>query len=237
MDDPGRPVSIADYESVGKLSSAMSDHANEIFESLSARGKRICEVMFKAITEKSQDNRGLRNPMSVSTIKYIAGCSGDEMFEVIDKFRHSSASFISPLPDIILTDDSIIDLSQETLIKLWDRSKDWVEEEAASANMYLRLSEASAMYQQGKTGLWKLPDLQMAINWREQFKPTLAWAERYNPAFERAMVYLRTSEKKYIEEEANKLRLQKKRVRKIRIIASGLAIVALISIGYTVLCH
>ena len=232
MDEPARPVSIADYESAGKLSNAMSDHANEIYESLSTRGKRICEVMFRAITEKGQDNRGLRNPMSVSTIKYIAGCSGDELLDVIDKFRHSSASFISPLPDIILTDDSIIDLSQEILIKLWDRSRDWVEEEAASANMYLRLSEASAMYQQGKTGLWKLPDLQMAINWREQFKPTLAWAERYNPAYERAMVYLRTSEKKYIEEEANKLRLQKKRVRKIRIIASGLAIVALLSIGY-----
>ena len=46
------------------------------------------------------------------------------------------------------------------------------------------------------------------------------------------MVYLRTSERKYIEEEANKLRLQKKRVRKIRIIASGLAIIALLSIGY-----
>ena len=233
MNEPGRPVSVADYESVGKLSSAMSDHANEIYERLSTRGRRICEVMFKAITEKSQDNRGLRNPMTVSAIRYIAGCSGDELIEVIDKFRHSSESFISPLPDVVLTDDTVIDLSQEILIKLWERSRDWVEEEASSASMYLRLSEASAMYQQGKTGLWKLPDLQLAINWREQFKPTLAWAERYNPAFERAMVYLRTSERKYIEEEANKLRLQKKRVRKIRIIASGLAIIALLSIVYT----
>ena len=98
--------------------------------------------------------------------------------------------------------------------------------------MYLRLSEASAMYQQGKTGLWKPPDLQLALNWREQLKPTLAWAERYNPAFERAMVYLRTSERKYIEEEANKLRLQKKRVRKISIIASGLGLIAILAIGY-----
>ena len=61
----------------------------------------------------------------------------------------------------------------------------------------------------GKTGLLKPPDLQLAINWREQRMPGLAWAERYNPAFERAMVYLRTSEKKYIEEETNKQRLQK----------------------------
>ena len=106
-------------------------------------------------------------------------------------------ALLLPCRILPLTDDSVIDLSQEILIKLWDRLRDWVEEEAASARMYLRLSEASAMYQQGKTGLWKPPDLQLAINWREQYKPTLAWAERYNPAFERAMVYLRTSERKY----------------------------------------
>jgi hypothetical protein len=232
IDEPGSPVSIADYEAVGKLGNAMSDHANEVYEELTIRGKKICEVMFKTITEKSMDYRGLRNPSSVSAIRNIAGCTGDELFEVIEKCRHPSRCFITPLPNIPLTDDSVIDLSQEILIRLWDRLKEWVDEEAASAGMYIRLSEASAMYQQGKTGLWKPPDLQLAINWREQRKPTLAWAERYNPAFERAMVYLRTSERKYIEEEANKLRLQKKRVRKIRIIASGLGLIALIAIGY-----
>jgi hypothetical protein len=232
LDEPGRPISLADYESVGKLSNAMSDHANEVYEELSSKGKKICEVMFKAITEKSLDYRGLRNPLSVSAIRYIAGCTGEELSEVIEKFRHSSGCFITPLPNIPLTDDSVIDLTQEILIRLWDRLRDWVDEEATSAGIYIRLSEASAMYQQGKTGLLKPPDLQLAINWRDQRKPTLAWAERYNPAFERAMVYLRTSERKYIEEEANKLRLQKKRVRKIRIIASGLAVIALFAIGY-----
>lgn len=232
VDEPGRPVSLADYESAGKLSSALSDHANEFYEELSIRGKKICEVMFKAITEKSQDSRGLRNPLSVSTIRSIAGCTNDELSEVIEKFRQLSGCFITPLPDIPIADDTIIDLSQEILIKLWDRSRDWVEEEAASARMYLTLSDTSAMYQQGKTGLLKPPDLQLAIIWREQRMPALAWAERYNPAFERAMVYLRTSEKKYIEEETNKLRLQKKRIRKIRFIASGSGLIALIAIGY-----
>jgi hypothetical protein len=232
MNEPGRPVSISDYEAVGKVSNAMSDHAEEIYDGLSNRGKKICEIIFRTITEKSQDNRGLRNPSGLSTIRYIAGCPGDELVEVIEKFRHSSACFITPLSEITLTDESVIDLSQEILIRLWDRARDWVEEEAISARMYLRLSEASAMYQQGKTGLWKPPDLQLAINWREQYQPTLAWAERYNPAFERAMVYLRTSERKYIEEEANKLRLQKRRVRRIRNIASGLGVIALLAVGY-----
>ncbi|MBK7712743.1 MAG: hypothetical protein IPJ37_18630 [Bacteroidales bacterium] len=232
MDDPGRPVSTSDYDAVGNLNMAMEKHAEETFEALTIREKMICEVMFRTITEKSPDSRGFRNPSSVSTIKNIACCTSEEIYDVIEKFRHPSVCFITPLHWLTLKDESMVDLSQEILIKLWDRLNDWVDEEASSSRIYLRLSEASAMYQQGKTGLWKPPDLQLAINWREKYKPTLAWAERYNPAFERAMVYLRTSERKFIEEEANKIILQKKRVRTIRNIASGLGVIALVAISY-----
>jgi hypothetical protein len=234
LGETGRPINLADYESVGKLNRAMCDQADEAYEELTPRGKKICEVMFKAITEKGSDNRGLRNPTPVSTIRYVAGCSYEELFEVIEKFRVPSRSFVTPRQNISLTEETVIDLSQEILIRLWDRLRDWVDEEASSARMYLRLSEASAMYQQGKTGLWKPPDLQLGINWREQRKPTLAWAERYNPAFERAMVYLRTSERKNIEEEAIRLRLQRRRIKKIRIVASVFGMAALISVGYMV---
>jgi WD40 repeat protein len=98
--------------------------------------------------------------------------------------------------------------------------------------MYLRLSEASAMYQQGKTTLWRPPDLQLAINWRDHQKPTLTWAERYDPAFERAMVYLRTSEKEYLAEEENKILLQKRRMQRVKIVAMIVGGAAVISIGF-----
>ena len=35
-------------------------------------------------------------------------------------------------------------------MRLWDRLREWVDDEAASVQMYLRLSEASAMYPAGK---------------------------------------------------------------------------------------
>ena len=233
--EPDRMINLDDYEASGKLSNALSDHADQLYDELSQQGKRICEVLFKAITEKSSERRGVRNPVSVNTIKYIAACADDELIDLIEKFRHSSNCFITTLNNEPLTDNAVIDLSQDILVNQWDRLHKWVDEESASARTYLTLSEASAMYQQGKIGLWKQPDLQVAINWREQFNPTLAWAERYNPAFERAMVYLRTSERKYVEEEANKIRVQKSRVRRIRIIASGLGLIAMIALGYMIL--
>jgi WD40 repeat protein len=232
LDEPGRPISFTDYDAVGTMSDAMSRHANEAFEELDPRGKEICEKMFKTITEKGTDNKGIRHPSSVKTIKTIVQCTSDELFDVIEKFRVPSRSFITPRQDVPLNEDSIIDLSHESLMRLWSRLREWVDEEASSVQMYMRLSEASAMYQQGKTSLWRPPDLQLAINWRDQHKPTLAWAQRYDPAFERAMVYLRTSERTFLDEEESKIRLQKRQIRRTKIIAIILGTAAMISIGF-----
>lgn len=232
LDEPGRPISFTDYDSVGTMSGAMSRHANEAYEELDIRGREICEKTFRTITEKGADNKGIRHPSSVKSIKTVIQCTSEELFEVVEKFRITSRSFITPRQNVPLTDDSIIDLSHESLMRLWDRLKEWVDDEAASVQMYLRLSEASAMYQQGKTTLWRPPDLQLAVNWRDQHKPVLAWAERYNPAFERAMVYLRTSEKEYQLEEENKIMLQKRQLKRAKIIAIILLSAAIISVGF-----
>jgi len=232
LDEPDRPLSFTDYDAVGTMSDAMSRHANEAYEELDKRGKEICEKMFKSITEKGTDNKGVRHPSSVSTIKSVLQCTSEELFIVVEKFRIPSRSFITPRQGFPLTEDSIIDLSHESLMRLWDRLREWVENEAAAVQMYLRLSEASAMYQQGKTSLWRPPDLQLAINWRDQHKPTLTWAQRYDPAFERAMVYLRTSETAFLDEEESKIRLQKRQIRRAKIVTIILGTAAIISIGF-----
>jgi WD40 repeat protein len=232
MDEPERPISKSDYVAVGTMSDAMSMHANEAFEELSPRGREICERMFKTITEKGSDNKGIRHPSSIKTIRTIAGCTAEELFVVVEKFRVPSRSFITPRYNVPLSDESIIDVSHESLMRLWGRLREWVDDEASSVQMYLRLSEASALYQKGKTSLWRPPDLQIAINWRDQHKPTLAWAERYDPAFERAMVYLRTSEKEFLDEEQNKIRLQKRQLKRTRIVAGILLGASIISLGF-----
>ena len=210
MGEMERPLGTEDYESVGTISDAMSLHANEAYNELDQRSREICSSLFRTITGKGTDNKGFRSPETIEKISVIAGCEEQELISVIEKFRLPGRSFLVPGHNIPLKEESVIDISHESLINLWDRLRNWVNEEAASIQMYRRLSEASAMYQQGKTSLLRQPDLQMAINWREINKPTLSWAERYNPAFERAMMYLRTSEKAWIEEEENKVKIQKR---------------------------
>ena len=111
-------------------------------------------------------------------------------------------------------------------MRVWDRLRGWVEEETNSVQMYMRLSEAASMYQLGKTGLWRPPDLHLALNWKRTQKPTLAWAKKYNPAFEKVMVFLDASEKKFNQEEQNKVKLQKRTLSRTRRFALTMIIAA-----------
>ncbi|PLX14833.1 MAG: hypothetical protein C0597_09500 [Marinilabiliales bacterium] len=232
--DKNQPINISDYEAIGRMEKALSEHANEAFDELNEEQKWICESMFKTITEKGNDNRGIRHPTSIKDIASISKAPVDQVIDVIDPFRAAGRSFITPSQEIPIDEDSIIDLSHESLMRIWNKLKVWVEEEWDAVQMYMRLSEASEMYQVGSTGLWRPPDLQLALNWREKQKPTLDWAQRYNPAFERAMVYLETSDKDFRAEEENKVKLQKRQLRRSKIFAIVLGSAAIVAMGLTV---
>jgi hypothetical protein len=233
--DTNFPIGITEYEAIGRLERALSNHANDAFYELTLEQKRTCEVVFKSLTEKGADNRGVRRPTSVKELATIAETSVEEVISVVEVFRQKGRTFLTPSPELPLNEESLVDISHESLMRVWDKLKIWVEDEANAVKMYLRLAESADLYSEGKANLWGPPDLQLAISWREKQKPNLAWASRYHPAFERTMVYLQTSEDEYIAEEENKIRLQKRAIRRSRIVALVLGTAAIISIGLGIL--
>lgn len=232
--EEGEPMDLRHYNAVGKVSQALSQHANELYESLSTREKEIAEVMFKSITEKTDDNKGRRRPIKLSLLAELADASEEEVIEVVEHFRKPGRSFLMPAHYIPLTGDSVIELSHESLMRIWNKLHAWVEEEFESAQMYKRLSDAAAMYQIGKTGLWRPPDLQLALNWQKKQRPTREWAQRYDEAFERAIVFLDTSRITYEAELKNQEMLQKRVLRRARVTAIVLGVAALVAILFFV---
>jgi WD40 repeat protein len=226
--EPGTALRLRDYEAAGKMENALSMHANEAFEALTEEGKRICKSMFRTLTEKSTDNKGIRHPATIKEIADVAQAQIDEVIKVINEFRSRGRSFVTPSENIELNEYTVIDISHESLMRVWDRLKGWVEEETNSVQMYLRLSEAASLYQLGKTSLWRPPDLQLALNWKKTQLPSLAWAKKYNPAFEKVMVFLDASEKKFLQEEQNKIKLQRRTLNRTRRFASVMGFTAII---------
>lgn len=230
--EQGEPMDIRHYNAVGRIEQALSQHANEAYDELSARDKEIAEIVFKNITEKNQDNQGMRRPGRISEIAELAGATGEEVIYVVDQFRKPGRSFLMPGSQVLLADHSLVEISHESMMRIWTRLSGWVDDEFESSQMYKRLSDASAMYQIGRTGLWRPPDLQLALNWQKKQNPTRTWAQRYDEAFERAIVFLDTSRITYEAELKNQEMLQKRMLRRARVTNIVLSLAFLVAMVF-----
>ena len=171
-----------------------------------ARQQQICEKLFKALTDKATDPRGVRRPTTLGTLCALADATAAEVTEVIDVFRKPSRSFLMPPAGEALETETVIDISHESLMRVWERLKTWADEEAQSAQIYRRLADTAARHAAGKAGLWRDPDLQLALGTgRSAKRPNATWASRYGTEeeFELVRKFLRAS-----EEQAAELRQQ-----------------------------
>lgn len=226
---PDEPLSLEDYQKIGTMEKALSMHAEEAYLELKTDGqKKICELLFRALTDKGSDARGIRRPSVLKDIAALANVSIDEVIEVIDVFRKPGRAFLMPSAEVKLTPDSIIDISHESIMRVWKRLMDWLDIENDSAKIYERLSSAAMLYEEGKGGVWRDPELQVAWNWKQEHKPNKAWADRYNQVFEKSMNFLDYSKQQHQLAIKHKEQRQKRRLRQAR---QFVVIVSLIAIG------
>jgi WD40 repeat protein len=227
-------VDLKHYEAIGTMTEALSQHANEAYDELSEEQKHICEVLFKAITEKRGENFGIRRPTRLNEIAAIADVPEAAVVEVIDKFREQGRSLLTPAHGATITPKSMVDISHESLMRIWVRLKNWVDDEAEAVQMYTRLADAATMYQVGKAGLWRPPDLQLALNWQAKHKPTLVWGQRYNPAFERTLIFLEYSRKEWETEQRIKEMEQKAKLRRARVFGIIMGVATVICLFFLI---
>ncbi|HYJ86261.1 MAG TPA: hypothetical protein VEW46_09415 [Pyrinomonadaceae bacterium] len=216
----GDAIDLCCADAVGGMAQALSRHADEAFSELPNDHHRVvAEKLFKALTEKGPDNREIRRPITLGEICAVTGAGKKEVATVIETFRRPGRSFLMPPPTVALESESLIDISHESLIRGWARLKEWVEEEARSSRVYRRLAETAVLHREGGAGLWRDPDLQIALNWREQGKPNEVWARRYHPEFALAGNFLDESvEARDAQVAADEAR-RRKEIRRSRLTA------------------
>jgi WD40 repeat protein/energy-coupling factor transporter ATP-binding protein EcfA2 len=227
-----QPLELLHYEAVGTISSALSLHAEEIFNELKKDElKNDTERLFKALTDLGADKRSTRRPTTFADILKVTNSSKNDLIEIIDQFRAPGRAFLMPPHYVPIQPGTVIDISHESFMRVWGRLKDWVDEETKSAELYLRLSKSAELYQQGKSGLWTNPELEIAVKWKQKNKPNPYWADRYDPGFERAIEFLDYSKKESdfeILKKENRQKRELSRARKIVIILSTASIISIL---------
>ncbi len=228
----GKAVDICCYQAVGGMSDALSHHADEAFGELpDDRHREVAEKLFKALTEKGFDNREIRRPITLCEICEITASTESEVKTVVETFRQPGRSFLMPPFGVPLNSDSLIDISHESLIRGWGRLREWVDEEARSARIYRRLAETAVLYQTGAAGLWRDPDLQIALEWREKGNPNEVWARRYHPEFQLAQTFLDTSVEVRDKELEFEQTRQRREIKRARTTAGVMLAAFLVSLG------
>src|SRR5207302_6087115 len=228
----GEPIDLRHYEEVGTMTQALSRHADEAYDELpDERRRALAEKVFKSLTEKGPDNREIRRPTRIGEICAIAAASAAEVIAVIEPFRRPGRSFLMPPATTALTEESLIDISHESLIRGWERLRKWVDEEARSANIYRRIADTALLHGEGRAGLWHDPALALALRWRDENRPNAVWAEHYHPAFETAMKFLDDSKASNEAEIAERERTRREEVRRTRIFATVFGVLFLIAAG------
>ncbi|MGQ0764013.1 MAG: nSTAND1 domain-containing NTPase [Acidobacteriota bacterium] len=229
----GEPIDLRHYEAVGTMTEALSRHADEAYAELpNDRSRALAEKLFKSLTEKGSDNREIRRPTRVSEIAAIAEATPAQVIPVIEPFRQQGRSFLMPPASVALDENSLIDISHESLIRGWTRLRKWVDEEARSANIYRRIADTALLHREGRAGLWHDPDLALALRWREENRPNATWAQHYHPEFETAMAFIDASKTAKEAEIAERERARIRKARQTRIVATVFAVLFFIAAGF-----
>jgi energy-coupling factor transporter ATP-binding protein EcfA2 len=233
-------LDLEHYQATGGMGEALSRHADEVYGELpDAEHKRIAEKLFKSLTEKVDANRGIRRPMQLAELHEICGGEESHLREVLNAFRKTGCTFLMPAGEVKIKIKTVIDISHESLMRAWRSLRNWVDEEAQSAKIYRRLADTATLYHEDKAGLYRDPDLQISLSWREESRPNKTWANRYYPGFESAMAFLDQSQEEAEREEREREEARQREVAQAKALAKARARTATIfkfaCVGVTIL--
>ena len=192
--DQTKALDLDDYRATGGMTEALSKHAEEVFSSLpSDRHRWIAEKLFKSLTEKVEEGRGIRKPMKFKDLCAVIADDPEKIRHVIDEYRAPGRTFLMPTAETEIKATTNIDISHESLMRVWAKLRTWVDDEAQSARIYQRLADTAQLNQLGKAGLYREPELSIARAWLTANQPNASWAGQYKGNFDAAMGYLQMS--------------------------------------------
>jgi formylglycine-generating enzyme required for sulfatase activity len=127
---------------------------------------------------------------------------------------------------------TVIDISHESLMRVWERLKRWGDEEARSARRYRRLAETAELHAAGDASLLGDLELQVALDWRDRNQPNQTWAMQYGPAFEPVMHFLEASKVARDERRKAAETTALAKVRRTKAVIGALALTVMVLIGW-----
>ena len=171
---------------------SLNFQAQNIYESLSAPLQKLAERVFRCLTTTDK-GREVRRPTTVAAICKIAGAAPEEVHAVMSAFAKKKPPLLFFSTGNDLTDDTMVDITSESLIRQWKLLKEWVHREAESADRFARLVQAAELHSddQSNSSLWGNPEVEYVFRRSLEECWTSHWGDQYHQGFAEAMAFLK----------------------------------------------
>jgi len=125
---------------------AIDIHAEEIFLQLEPQQQNLAEELFLALTER-RDGLDVRRPTRFIDLAIGLDARGRaDVMSVIDAYRAEGVGFIIPPASELIDDETVIDITHESLIRHWRRLQDWLAHYTADLDELKDLQMLAARY-------------------------------------------------------------------------------------------
>ena len=193
--DGARRLTEKEYDAIGGIAHALSQHADEIMQELGKPLEPAVEAVFRALSETDADGRATRRALSFSKLLAETGIPEAELRRVVERFSAEDCSFLV-LSTAALTAETQVDVAHEALLRNWmkisapltvedgRRESGWLAAEAADGWEYRALLSLVKSGSAGATVTLPLEQVERRYEWWSSRKRTATWAQRYGGGFE-----------------------------------------------------
>jgi tetratricopeptide (TPR) repeat protein len=186
------------YDAIGRMTDALSRHADEIFDQCAGEELAI-EQAFRALSEVDREGRAIRRALRFDKLLAETGVSESDLRAGLDRFRAPNCSFLLPSLSVspTLAADERIDIGHEALLRRWKKiagkteaidpktgrpPPGWLSEEQIDGQRYHTLVSLLDGAAGGERAT--LDDPERTKDWWTHLPRTPAWADRYGGKFE-----------------------------------------------------
>jgi energy-coupling factor transporter ATP-binding protein EcfA2 len=186
------------------LQNVLDTHANKIYESAAFYAKQnadisishedahlIIKTTFTCLT-KIDHSRAVRNRMTLEEIVEILNKPGIDIkvaAEVLNNFREPGNTFIHPFINESdqesrnIDQNTVLDITHESLIRNWQMLKDWADEEYGKFTTFADFKQQVDRWIEHENSwgfLLPIGALTFFEDWYSQTNPNKYWVNRYN---------------------------------------------------------
>lgn len=141
-------LTLDDYSEVGGLASALNNHANSLCDELQKTAGiplQSIERFFRSLAHHVSANiPPVRRPARLSQIASESGLPIATVRTIADTFRAEGSHLLMPPVNRVphLQDETFLDISHESLLRQWQRLKEWMDAEWQQRRMAEELAAA-----------------------------------------------------------------------------------------------